>query len=75
MEIKIIKEPIKREEVLNLAKEGFGDLVKAVIDIEKGIMVIGGEMHADGEVALIEKEKSVRENTWGINIYPDNKYS
>lgn len=71
MEIKIIKEPISREELIDIAKKQFGDLVKAVVDIEQGIMAVGGAMHADGEVALMEKERSKREYTWGINLYPE----
>ncbi len=52
-----------------MAEEGFGDLVKAVVDIEKEIMVIGGELHADEE-ALLLKSGSRQENLWGINLYP-----
>ncbi|OHA45912.1 MAG: hypothetical protein A3A80_04460 [Candidatus Terrybacteria bacterium RIFCSPLOWO2_01_FULL_44_24] len=66
----IVKMPMKREEVERLAEEEFGDLVKAVVDIEQGIMALGGELHADEEVELTEKEGSKREYTWGINIYP-----
>lgn len=70
MAIKIIKEPIKLNELIELANEEFGDLVKAVVDIKQVIMAIGGELHADEEVLLTERENSLRENTWGINIYP-----
>ena len=70
MEIKIVKDSIGRKELIDIAKEQFGDLVKAVVDIEQEIMAIGGELHADGEVALIEQEASKREHTWGINLYP-----
>jgi hypothetical protein len=70
MEIKIIKGAINIKEILDIAEKQFGDLVKAVVDVEQGIMAIGGELHADGEVELIEKQGSRRENTWGINIYP-----
>ncbi len=56
---------------MQIAKEGFGDLVKAVVDLEQEIMAVGGELHADEEVLLMEKEGSKRENTWGINIYPE----
>ncbi|MBZ1345379.1 MAG: hypothetical protein KY055_01960 [Candidatus Nealsonbacteria bacterium] len=69
MEIKIVKNQIKREELQKLAQEQFGDLIKIVVDIEKEIMAVGGELHADEEVALME-EDSKRENTWGINFYP-----
>lgn len=73
MEIKIVKKekPINREELGQMAKDMFGELVKAVIDVEQGIMAIGGEFHADEETRLMEEEGSKRESTWGINIYPE----
>ena len=70
MEIKIIKNPIRKRELLDIAKEKFGDLIKAVVDIEQEIMAIGGELHADEEVLLMEQCGSKREYTWGINLYP-----
>jgi len=36
-------------------------------------MAIGGELHADEEVELMEKQNSKREYTWGINLYPEIK--
>ena len=71
MEIKIIKKPIDKKELIDIAKKQFGDLVKAVVDVEQEIVAIGGELHADEEVALIEQENAKRENTWGINLYPE----
>lgn len=71
--IRIIKKPITKAELAKIAKEGFGDLVKAAVDIEQEIMAIGGELHIDEEVALIEQEGSKQENIWGINIYPEEK--
>ncbi len=71
MEIKIVKDSMSRKELIDIAKEQFGDLVKAVVDVEQGMMAIGGELHADEEVALIEQEASKREHTWGINLYPE----
>lgn len=70
MAIKIVKTPIKKAELVEIANEEFGDVVKAVVDMKKGIMAIGGELHADEEVELTDKEDSERENTWGINLYP-----
>ena len=69
-EIILVKEPISFNHIENVAKERFGDLVKAVVDIEKKIMAIGGEMHADEEKVLLENG-SKQENLWGINIYPE----
>lgn len=71
MEIQLIKSPITRIELRIIAKECFGDFVKAAVDIEQEIMAIGGELHIDEEVVLMEKENSKQENIWGINIYPD----
>jgi hypothetical protein len=71
MEIKIVKEPINRKWLAEIAKERFGDLVKSVVDVEKEIMAIGGELHSDEEATLIEKEGSKRESLWGINLYPE----
>ena len=71
MEMKIIKDSISKKELINLAKEQFGNLIKAVVDVEQEIIAVGCEMHADGEVELIENENSKREYTWGINLYPE----
>jgi len=70
MEIKIVKKEISLQEVQKIAEEQYGNMVKAVVDIEKEIMAIGGELHADANELLFEKEKSDSKNVWGINIYP-----
>lgn len=49
---------------------GFGKLVKVVVDIEKGLMAVGGELHADEEAILLEKGSQQR-HLWGINLYPE----
>lgn len=72
MTVKIVKDKITREELLALAHAEFKNSVKAVVDIEQGIMAVGGELHADEEVALTESCGSKREYVWGINLYPQN---
>lgn len=71
MDIIIIKEPITRAELKKIAEKRFGDLVKAAVDIKQEIMAVGGELHVDEEMVLIEQEGSVQSNVWGINIYPE----
>ena len=71
MTMKLIDHAITREHIKELAKERFGDLVKAVVDIERAIMVVGGELHADEEAMLLE-QGSQQKNLWGINFYPEN---
>jgi len=71
MPIIVVKDLIKREELKSIAEKQFGSLVKAVVDTEQEIMAVGGELHADGEVWLMEQEGTKRENSWGINLYPE----
>jgi hypothetical protein len=68
--MKTIKDKITLSELKKMAKERFGSLVKAVVDVEKGIMALDGEMHADEEALLLSRG-SRQEDLWGINIYPE----
>ena len=70
MEIRIIQKPIQRAELAKIAQEQFGEFVKAVVDVGREIMAVGGELHADEEALLME-QGSRRAETWGINLYPD----
>lgn len=70
--IRTISDSITLAELTTMAKNQFGSLVKAVVDIEKNIMTIGGEMHADEEACMID-EGSSQENLWGINIHPEKE--
>lgn len=69
MPVYIITEIIDKKRLSEIAKERFGDLVKAVVDIEKNIMAIGGDLHSDEEAILLE-EGSRQPHLWGINLYP-----
>jgi len=70
--MEVIKDEVTIEKLKALAEKMFGNLVKAVVDTEKGIMAINGELHADEEALLLEKG-SQQKNLWGINIYPEIK--
>jgi len=72
MKINIVEEAIDLKKLIKIGEEGFGDLVKGVVDIEKEIMAIGGELHADEEAILLSLG-SKQENLWGINLYPQKK--
>lgn len=54
-----------------MASGMYGDLVKAVIDIKKEILVVDAELHADQEKYLLEND-STQSDLWGINLYPDD---
>ncbi len=52
-----------------MARGRFGNLVKAVVDVELGVMVVDADMHADEEALLLEHGSRQRD-LWGINLYP-----
>ena len=65
-----IIEKISKEELRQIADRTFGDMVKAVVDIAKEIVMIDAELHADIEQTMLENGSN-QEDLWGINIYPD----
>jgi Protein of unknown function (DUF5674) len=67
--IQIVRRPIGRAELAAIAAEQFGDLVKAVVDVEHRVMAIGAELHSDEEAALLEGGAR-QADVWGINLYP-----
>ncbi|MFA4889967.1 MAG: DUF5674 family protein [Candidatus Omnitrophota bacterium] len=68
--MRIVKDKISIVELKDMSAKKFGNLVKSVVDIERGVMAIDGDLHADEEAALLEYGSS-QENLWGINIYPE----
>ncbi|MDP3772220.1 MAG: DUF5674 family protein [bacterium] len=68
--MKIIRKPIQKSELLQIAESPFGNMVKGVVDLGRCVMAIGGELHADEEALLLE-DGSVQEDVWGINMYPE----
>lgn len=63
MSIVVVADVISEAE-LELAKEEYGEYVKVVVDVERGILTAGGEWHADGEKVLLE-QGSEQKNLWG----------
>jgi len=68
--MEIITEAIDLARLRELAVRRFGEMVKAVVDVQEGIMAVDAELHADEEEALLERG-SAQANLWGINLYPD----
>lgn len=68
--MKIITEILLLSELKQMAAATFGNLVKAVVDIEKEIIAVDAELHSDLEALLIENG-SKQKNLWGINFYPE----
>ena len=64
-------ETITIGELKEMAENMYGELVKAVVDVEKRTMVVDAGLHVDEEQLLLETGSSQR-NLWGINLYPDS---
>lgn len=62
--------PISLDELRTLAGERFGDMVKGVVDLRRGILLLDADMHADQEAELLA-DGSAQVDLWGLNLYPD----
>lgn len=68
-DIVVIDRPIEPEQLRALVERFFEDMVKYVVDVERGVIAVGGELHADAEVMLLE-QGSRQSDLWGANYLP-----
>jgi hypothetical protein len=66
----ILEQKISRKALADIAAEGFGDIVKAVVDVDRQIIALDAELHSDLESLLLE-DGSKQSSLWGINFYPE----
>ena len=66
----ILNSPISRSELKEYAANSYGDMIKCVADVDKGMMAIDADLHADLERMLLE-QGSEQTALWGFNLYPD----
>ena len=66
----ILERPISRAELKEYAANTFGDMIKCVADVDKGLLAIDADLHADLERMLLENG-SEQTSLWGFNLYPD----
>lgn len=64
MGIVVIEDELKEADLVS-AREDYEFYIKITADIEQGIVIIGGEYHADAEEVLIEKYSSLPKDIWG----------
>lgn len=70
IDIIIVRGTITRDDLQKIADQIFaGEFVKVVVDIDRAVIAIGGEMHADEEQVLIA-DGSRQRDLWGVNVYP-----
>ncbi|MBN2071671.1 MAG: hypothetical protein JW814_09470 [Candidatus Krumholzibacteriota bacterium] len=65
----ILEQPMTVRELQETAKNLFGEMIKAVVDIRLGLLAIDAEMHSDLEALLLDNG-SAQADLWGINFYP-----
>ena len=70
--MKIIAKILSLDELKQMAAATFGDLVKAVVDVDREIIAVDAELHSDLEALLLE-DGSKQKSLWGINFYPEIK--
>lgn len=68
--MKIITRSVTVNEINAMAAATFGNLVKAVVDVERGLVAVDAELHSDLEALLLE-DGSKQKSLWGINLYPE----
>ncbi|HAK94301.1 MAG TPA: hypothetical protein DCM87_04695 [Planctomycetes bacterium] len=68
MRMEIITSRCTRERLAELAAENYGTMIKGVVDVGRSVLVLGGELHADGE-ALLLVGGSAQDDLWGFNLH------
>ncbi len=56
-------------ELARLVRSFFEDMVKYVVDIDRRVAAVGGELHADAEAVLLA-DGSRQKDLWGANYFP-----
>jgi hypothetical protein len=70
--ILLIREQATPEQLEQMEEAFGGTLIKLAVDVEKGILAGGGELHADCEEMLLE-DGSQQEDLWGADWYPGQR--
>jgi hypothetical protein len=67
--MKTVDTTISILELTTMAENMYGNFVKAVVDLQKNVLIVDAEMNADAEQVLLE-QGSQQNDLWGINLYP-----
>ena len=70
--MQILQKSITRAELAALAENTFGDMIKCVADVKRGLLALDAELHADLERLLLENG-SAGEDLWGFNLYSEEE--
>jgi hypothetical protein len=70
MEIVLVDTRITKAQLKEMGELQFGSYAKAVVDVNKAIMAVGGDFHADEEAFLLDLGSN-QKDLWGINLHFD----
>lgn len=65
----LVESRLDPAQLRRLVAAHFEDMVKYVVDLQRGVAAVGGELHADEEAVLLEQGSS-QDDLWGANYYP-----
>ena len=68
--MQIITDTLSFNDLEKMAASTFGDMVKAVVDVDRELIAVDAELHSDLEACLLE-DGSKQKSLWGINFYPE----
>src|SRR5947199_7992605 len=68
-DIVIVERRIEPAELARLVLLHFEDMVKYVVDVERQLAAVGGELHAAAEQLLLQSG-SRQADLWGANYHP-----
>jgi len=71
MTIHIVRQRVTEKEINEMLEE-LKTYIKLAVDVERDILVGGGEYHADCEEVLLE-DGSRQEDIWGADWYPEHR--
>jgi hypothetical protein len=66
--IHTLTQPATHQQIQDML-EVYSGMIKIVVDVRRGILSGGGEMHADCEMILLD-QGSEQDDLWGANWYP-----
>ncbi len=66
--MRILSEVIKKEDLAESREIFDGSMVKGAVDIERGLLAVDADLHADLEKLLLE-DGSNQDELWGINLW------
>lgn len=69
-EIILVESKISGNKLRSFLGNPFAEMIKYAVDVERGLIALGGELHADAEALLVAAGSSPA-GIWGANLYPE----